>query len=83
MTNKYYVYGCSQFLENLKELIDVAADFEEQGKTVEDWLRFSGIQNIQKLRRHITWGAAINLIISKHTKELLRIREESIRDWPF
>ena len=83
MANKYYVYGCSELLQNLEELIDGAAQFEEDGKSVEEWLIHEGLENINDIRRQISWGLAINMIIARRVKELLRIREESMRDWPF
>ena len=83
MADKHYVYGCSQLIENLRDLISVAARFEEEGKSIEDWLRHEGYKNIHASRRKLTWGAAINLVIIRQTKQLLRIREDSMADWPF
>ena len=38
MADKHYVYGCSHLLENLRDLISVAARFEEEDKSIEEWL---------------------------------------------
>ena len=83
MADKHYVYGCSQLVENLRDLISVAARFEEEGKSIEDWLRHEGYRNIHASRRKLTWGSAINLVSIRQTKQLLRIREDSMADWPF
>ena len=83
MADKHYVYGCSHLLANLRDLISVAARFEEEGKSIEDWLRHEGYKNMHASRRKLTWGAAINLVIIRQTKQLLRIREDSMADWPF
>mgnify|MGYP001413378152 FL=1 len=84
MVDKHYVYGCSHLLRNLRDLIYVAARYEEEGKSIEDWLRHQGYKNIHlSSRRKLTWGSAINLVIIRQTKQLLRIREDSMEDWPF
>ena len=83
MADKYYVYGCAELLENLRELIDEAAKFEEEGKSAQEWLNHEGFEHAEKFKRHLSWGVAINIIILRHTKQLLRIREDSISDWPF
>lgn len=82
MADKHYVYGCSHLLENLRDLISVAARFEEEDKSIGEWLRHEGII-IHSSERKLTWGAAINLVIIRRTKQLLRIREDSKADWPF
>ena len=64
-------------------LIKAAKKFEEEGKSIEDWLRHEGYKNMHASRRKLTWGAAINLVIIRQTKQLLRIREDSMADWPF
>ena len=78
MTDKYYVYGCAQLLKNLRDLISVAARFEEEGKSIEDWLRHEGYKNMHASRKKLTWGAAINLVIIRQTKQLLRKYTKSI-----
>ena len=81
---KYYIYGCSQLLSDLRELIDGAADFEEQGKSAEEWLKYQGLNcNWETKGIRLSWGAAINMLILNRTKELLEIREDSIGDYPF
>ena len=82
MADKYYVYGCSHLLSNLRDLISVAARFEEEDKSIEEWLRHEGIK-MHSSKRKLTWGSAINLVIIRRTKQLLRIREDSMADWPF
>ena len=79
---KYYVYGCDAFLEELRELIDSAASFEEQGKTAFEWLQAIDIAD-EYLLQDLSWGNAINTAIMYKTKKLLRIRKESIEDFPF
>ena len=82
--SKYYIYGCSQLLSDLRELIDNAADFEEQGRSAEEWLRHHGLNcKWESQDMHLSWGAAINMLISNRTNELLEIREDSIGDYPF
>ena len=83
MTDKHYVYGCSHLLRNLRDLISVAAKFEKEGKSIQDWLIHEGYENINAFKKKLTWGAAINLVIMRQTKQLLRIREDSMSDWPF
>ena len=83
MSDRYYVYGCEVLLENLRDLIEVAAKFENDGKSAEEWLTYEGFKHADKFKRRLSWGEAINIIILRHTKQLLRIREDSISDWPF
>ena len=33
MANRYYIYGCKTLLSDLREIVDSAAQFEEEGKT--------------------------------------------------
>ena len=92
---KYYVYGCNQLLSDLRELVDSAADFEEQGKSAEEWLKYQGlkcrweIKDIaqkgidEKSNIRLSWGTAINMLILNRTNELLDIREEAKEDFPF
>ena len=84
ITPKYYIYGCSQLLSDLRELIDGAADFEEQGRSAEEWLKHHELNcNWESQDMHLSWGAAINMLILNRTNELLEIREDSIGDYPF
>jgi len=83
MTNKYYIYGCKQLLSDLKEVIDSAAEYEEQGKSPEEWIELNNIPH--QSRRDITWGYAINKVID-HCTELVEIneyRETGDQDYPF
>ena len=81
---KYYVYGCNQLLSDLRELVDSAADFEKQGKSAEEWLKYQGLKCSWEIRDvRLSWGAAINMLILNRTNELLNIREEAKEDYPF
>lgn len=81
MANKYYIYGCKRLLLDLHELIDSASDFEEQGKTPEQWVEHHNIA--LNVRRSITWGHAINRVIKAHTEEIRERREINTQDLPF
>ena len=35
---KFYVYGCKQLLHDLEELIDSAGEYEDSGRSTDDWL---------------------------------------------
>jgi len=85
ITPKFYLYGCGELLSDLRELIDSAADFEEQGKSAEEWLKFQGLNCIWEDKDvHLSWGAAINVLISNRTNELSEIRNDSLKtDFPF
>ena len=84
MKPKFYVYGCQKLLLDLRELIDSAADYEESGKTAEEWLKHQGFTyKGVKAGTYISWGTVINTVINNSTNELLRIREEAKEDFPF
>ena len=81
MANKYYIYGCKRLMLDMHELIDSASDFEEQGKTPEQWVEHYNIP--LHARRRITWGHAINRVIDVLTEELTEQREINKQDLPF
>lgn len=81
---KFYVYGCNQLLHDLKELISSAGDYQDSGKSTDDWLRNLGLGfNNKPISMKLSWGAAINLAIRHSTHKFKRIRDESIKDCPF
>lgn len=83
MTSKYYIYGCKQLLSDLKEIIDSAAEYEEQGKSAEEWIELNNVPH--QSRRDITWGYAINKVIDHCTEqiEINEYRETGDQDYPF
>ena len=81
---KFYVYGCQELLLDLREIIDSAAIFEEEGKSPEQWLEYHEFFVRQGTERmNLTWGNAINMLIQDRTNELLEIRESRMSDYPF
>ena len=79
---KFYVYGCDQLLHDLQELIDSAGDYEESGRSTDDWLIDLGLGFDNKAIQ-LSWGAAINVAIRHNTRKLISIRDGSIKDCPF
>ena len=53
-----------------------------EGKTAFEWLQAIDIAD-EYLLQDLSWGNAINTAIMYKTKKLLRIRKESIEDFPF
>ena len=86
MTNKYYIYGCKKLLSDLYELIDSASDYEEQGRTPEQWV-FHILEDQSYVplntKRSITWGHAINKVIDVLAEEITEQREINTQDLPF
>lgn len=81
---RFYVYGCRELLLDLREIIDSAAIYEEEGRSPEQWLEhheFFVRQGTQRM--NLTWGNAINMLIQDRTNELLEIRESRMSDYPF
>ena len=77
MKPKFYVYGCQKLLLDLRELIDSAADYEESGKTAEEWLKHQGFTyKGVKAGTYISWGTVINTVINNSTNELLRMEQD-------
>jgi len=81
---KFYVYGCDQLLNDLQELISSAGEYENSGKSPDDWLFGFGLKSSNKPNNvQLSWGAAIN-VATRHTiQKLVRIRRESTKDHPF
>ena len=81
---KFYVYGCKQLLHDLEELIDSAGEYEDSGRSTDDWLIDLGLGFDNKPNTvQLSWGAAINIALRHSTRKLKSIRDESIEDYPF
>ena len=68
---QYYVHGSDKLLSDLRELIDSAADFEEQNKTSKEWLEYNNF-DVSDINVAISWGTAINIVIRERVHELGR-----------
>ena len=80
---KFYVYGCDQLLHDLQELIDSAGDYENTGRSTDEWLIDLGLGFDNKSDAiQLSWGTAINVAIRHNTHKLISIRDESIEDFP-
>ena len=81
---KFYVYGCKQLLHDLEELIDSAGEYEDSGRSTDDWLEDLGLGFDNKPRAvQLSWGIAINVALRHNIHKLKSIRDESIEDCPF
>ena len=82
MANRYYIYGCKTLLSDLRDIVDSAAQFEEEGKTPDDWIKHNNVPH--QSRRVITWGYAINKVIEYCTEqvEINEYREIDEQDYP-
>ena len=81
---KFYVYGCKQLLHDLEELIDSAGEYEDSGRSTDDWLVDLGLGFDNKPRAvQLSWGTAINVALRHNIYKLKSIRDESIEDYPF
>ena len=81
---RFYIYGCDQFLHDLEELVHSAGDYQESGRTTDDWLDDLGLGFDSKPESvRLSWGSAINIAIKHTTRRLVSIRDESNDDFPF
>lgn len=78
---QYYVYGSDKLLSDLRELIDSAADFEEQNKTSKEWLEYNNF-DVSDINVAISWGTAINIVIRERVHELER-KDKDNGDYSF
>ena len=78
---QYYVYGSDKLLSDLRELIDSAADFEEQSKTSREWLEYNNF-DVSDINVAISWGTAINIVIRERVDELGR-KDKDNGDYSF
>lgn len=78
---QYYVYGSDKLLSDLRELIDSAADFEEQSKTSREWLEYNNF-DVSDINVAISWGTAINIVIRERVYELGR-KDKDNGDYSF
>ena len=85
ISQRYYVYGCEQLLEDIKEIMESAAYAENSGKTSNEWLNYHDLESITKdLTSDLSWGAAIKVLLISRTRQLDRIRDERLTDdFPF
>ena len=78
---QYYVHGSDKLLSDLRELIDSAADFEEQNKTSKEWLEYNNF-DVSDINVAISWGTAINIVIRERVHELER-KDKDNGDYSF
>ena len=85
----YYLYGCEKLLTDLREVIDTAAVYEEEGKTPAQWLDDNGLENVKQRskitekRIGLSWGAAINIFLIVNAHQLTRPEDNNFNDMPF